>query len=114
MMVHTDRDKYGIPRIVGFYERQPTDYADYFAAAWRYRYRVALGQPRAKLAEIAAESGVSSNYSPPSGKSSTPARTSGRSPTSNPLWNALPARLRDLARLQWTSDPNASPCGTSW
>ncbi|MEO1998299.1 MAG: DUF1592 domain-containing protein, partial [Planctomycetaceae bacterium] len=33
----TDRDKYCVKRIVQFYERQPTDYADYFLAAWRLR-----------------------------------------------------------------------------
>ena len=37
MLVETDREKYAIKRIVDFYERQPTDYADYFEAAWRYR-----------------------------------------------------------------------------
>ena len=36
MLVETDRDKYAIQRIVDFYKRQPTDYADYFEAAWRY------------------------------------------------------------------------------
>ena len=35
MLVETDRDKYAIQRIVDFYLRQPTDYADYFKAAWR-------------------------------------------------------------------------------
>ena len=40
MLVETDRDKYAIQRIVDFYERQPTDYADYFQAAWRFKYRV--------------------------------------------------------------------------
>ena len=30
MLVETDREKYAIQRIVNFYERQPTDYADYF------------------------------------------------------------------------------------
>jgi hypothetical protein len=39
MLVETDRDKYCIQQIIDFYRRQPTDYADYFEAAWRYRYR---------------------------------------------------------------------------
>ncbi len=34
-----DRDQFAIKRIVDFYESQPTDYADYFEAAWRYKYR---------------------------------------------------------------------------
>jgi hypothetical protein len=62
MMVHTDRDKYGTLRIVDFYLRQPTDYADYFAAAWRYRHRSALGKRRVRLEDIAAESKVSPKY----------------------------------------------------
>ena len=62
MMVHTDRDKFGTLRIVDFYQRQPTDYADYFAAAWRYKNRSALGKPRATLAEIASESKVGAKY----------------------------------------------------
>ena len=45
----TDRDKYCVKRIVDFYQRQPTDYADYFFAAWKYRHRAALGTPDAKL-----------------------------------------------------------------
>ena len=39
MLVETDREKYAIQRIVSFYNAQPTDYADYFQAAWRYKYR---------------------------------------------------------------------------
>jgi hypothetical protein len=39
MLVETDRDKYAIQRIINFYQRQPTHYADYFEAAWRLRYR---------------------------------------------------------------------------
>ncbi len=62
MMVHTDRDKYCTLRIVDFYRRQPTDFADYFAAAWRYRHRAALGQRRASLADFAAEAKVSPKY----------------------------------------------------
>ena len=64
MLVETDRDKYAIQRIVDFYERQPTDYADYFQAAWRFRYRSALGKPDATLAGVAAESKVSAKYLP--------------------------------------------------
>jgi hypothetical protein len=45
MLVETDRDKYCIQCIVDFYRRQPTDYAEYFVAAWRYRYRTALEKP---------------------------------------------------------------------
>ena len=59
MLVETDREKFAIKRIVDFYERQPTDYADYFEAAWRYKYRSAIGKPRATLAGIASEAKLS-------------------------------------------------------
>jgi hypothetical protein len=62
MLVETDRDKYAITRIVNFYKSQPTDYADYFEAAWRYKYRAALGKPNATLAGIAAQAKVSPKY----------------------------------------------------
>lgn len=62
VLAETDRDKYSILRIVDFYQRQPTDYADYFLAAWRYQHRAALGKRRATLADIATESKVSANY----------------------------------------------------
>ncbi len=64
MLVETDREKYAIQRIVNFYERQPTDYAEYFQAAWRYKYRAELGKPGATLAGIAAEAKVSPKYLP--------------------------------------------------
>src|SRR5215475_1999338 len=62
MLVETDREKYPIRRIIDFYDRQPTDFADYFGAAWRYKYRVAFGRPSATLADIAAQSHVSPRY----------------------------------------------------
>ncbi len=64
MLVETDREKYAIKRIVDFYERQPTDYADYFQAAWRFKHRSALGKPGATLAVIAADAKVSAKYLP--------------------------------------------------
>jgi uncharacterized protein DUF1592/uncharacterized protein DUF1588/uncharacterized protein DUF1587/uncharacterized protein DUF1595/uncharacterized protein DUF1585 len=57
-----DRDKYAVNRIVDFYKRQPLDYADYFLAAWRYRHRAALRQPRMTLADAAARAKVSATY----------------------------------------------------
>jgi hypothetical protein len=62
MLVETDRDRYAIQRIVNFYYRQPTDYADYFEAAWRYKYRAILGKPNATLASTAADAKVSAKY----------------------------------------------------
>ena len=64
MLVETDREKFAIQRIVSFYDRQPTDFADYFQAAWRYKHRARLGEPKATLAGIAAESKVSPKYLP--------------------------------------------------
>ncbi len=60
MLVETDREKYSIQRIISFYKRQPTDYADYFEAAWRYRYR----KPHETFASIAVEAKVSPKYLP--------------------------------------------------
>lgn len=62
MLVETDRDKYSVLRIVDFYQRQPTDFAEYFMAAWRFQHRAALGVPQATLTEIATESKVSAKY----------------------------------------------------
>ena len=61
-LVETDRDKYCVTQILDFYRRQPTDYADYFLAAWRYKHRGTLGRPKATLAQLAAENGVSAKY----------------------------------------------------
>jgi mono/diheme cytochrome c family protein len=61
-MTDTDRDKYCVNRLIEFYQRQPTDLADYFLAAWRYKHRVVLGKPDATLAEIAAAENVSPKY----------------------------------------------------
>src|SRR5688572_27387264 len=62
MLVETDREKFTIQQIVDFYDRQPTDYADYFHAAWVYKHRTLLGRPKATLGEIAAQSKVSARY----------------------------------------------------
>lgn len=64
MLVETDREKFAIKRIVEFYEHQPTDYADYFQAAWRFKYRAALGKRKATLADIAADAKLSPKYLP--------------------------------------------------
>jgi mono/diheme cytochrome c family protein len=62
VLSETDRDKYCVLRIVEFYRRQPTDLADYFFAAWRYRHRAVLGRPEATLNDVAAECKVSAKY----------------------------------------------------
>jgi hypothetical protein len=62
LLTDTDRDEYAVGRIVAFYQRQPTDLADYFQAAWRYHHRAALGQPDATLASVALDQKVSPAY----------------------------------------------------
>ena len=62
MLAESDREKYTIQRIVDFYNRQPTDYADYFQAAWRFKHRADLGIPDATPAGIAHEAKVSAKY----------------------------------------------------
>ncbi len=92
VLVETDRDKYSILRIVDFYKKQPTDLADYFTAAWRFRHRAALNQSNATLAQTAAQSNVSSKYletiwatlNAPNEKVGPIARLQS-------MWNALPA-----------------------
>jgi hypothetical protein len=62
VVADTDRDKWAVLRIVDFYKRQPTDYADYFLAAWRFKNRELLGKPNATLAQFAAEAKISPKY----------------------------------------------------
>jgi Protein of unknown function (DUF1592)/Protein of unknown function (DUF1588)/Protein of unknown function (DUF1587)/Protein of unknown function (DUF1585)/Protein of unknown function (DUF1595) len=62
VVADTDRDKYCVRRIIDFYKRQRTDYADYFLAAWKFRHRQALGRPDVTLAEVATEAGISPRY----------------------------------------------------
>jgi mono/diheme cytochrome c family protein len=62
MLADTDRDKYCVRRIIDFYKRQKTDYADYFLAAWRHRHRAALGRPDGTLDGLADEMGLSRKY----------------------------------------------------
>jgi mono/diheme cytochrome c family protein len=62
VVTDTDRDKYCVKRIVEFYQRQPTDYADYFFAAWKYKHRKSFGAEAMTLADIAGERGLSAKY----------------------------------------------------
>lgn len=64
MLVETDKEKYAIQRIVNFYFSQPTDYADYFEAAWKYVHRAELGRAKATLTEIAKDAKLSTKYMP--------------------------------------------------
>ncbi len=62
VVTDTDRDKYCVKRIVAFYQRQPTNYTDYFYAAWIYRHRQAFGMTDASLDEVAIGQSVSPKY----------------------------------------------------
>jgi len=65
-VTNTDRDKYCVKRIVQFYQRQPTELAAYFQAAWRVRQAESRlpGHASVKptLKNVASESGISSKY----------------------------------------------------
>ena len=62
VVADTDRDKFCVNRILDFYKRQKTDYADYFYAAWRYKHRAALGRAGATLNDAAAEAAIGPKY----------------------------------------------------
>ncbi len=62
MLAETDRDQYCVKQIIDFYHQQDIDYADYFHAAWSYKYRGALGNKKATLQQIAARNKVSAKY----------------------------------------------------
>ncbi|MSU35826.1 MAG: DUF1592 domain-containing protein [Pedosphaera sp.] len=62
MVTDPDRDKYSVKRIVDFYQRQPTHYADYFMAAWRFKNRFTLGETKALLADMAGKKQLSAKY----------------------------------------------------
>ncbi len=62
VVTETDRDKYCVRRIVDFYQRQPTDLADYFLAAWRFRCLDEGLQNEATLQTIATQARISPRY----------------------------------------------------
>jgi hypothetical protein len=95
MLVETDRERYAIQRIVGFYDRQPTDFADYFEAAWRYRHRSVLGEPRASLAAIALKSKVSPRYLPMVWQALQSPEEVGPLAKLQAMWRELPAPRSD-------------------
>jgi len=105
MLSETDRDKFPIQRIVNFYKSQPTDFADYFQAAWNYKHRAALGKPNATLASAAADMKVSAKYLPlvwqlieePARKASTEV---GPIAKLQAMWRALPAPAAGSAASQ--------------
>ncbi|MCA9215005.1 MAG: DUF1592 domain-containing protein, partial [Planctomycetales bacterium] len=57
-----DRDKYCVKRIVEFYQRQPTDYADYFYAAWSFKRLQSTDAAGVTLETVAQKHEVSPKY----------------------------------------------------
>ncbi|HEX4270098.1 MAG TPA: DUF1592 domain-containing protein [Rhizomicrobium sp.] len=99
MRVESDRDKYSIQRIIAFYQAQPTSFADYFDAAWHYRYKKELGKPNATLASSAADAKVSARYLPMVWGILHDKDAVGPVAKLQAMWNALPAPKGDPAEL---------------
>ncbi len=93
MLVETDRERYAVDRILAFYAKQPTDFADYFEACWRFRHRSALGKPNATLASIAAERRLSPKYLPTVWQMLEGSKEDvGPGAKLQTMWHALPAQ----------------------
>ena len=107
MQVESDRDKYAIQRILAFYAGQPTDYARYFEAAWRYRHRAALGHADATLASVAAEAKVSAKYLPMVWGILHEKTAVGPVATLQAMWNGLPAPAAGNAAASGAIRPDA-------
>lgn len=90
MLVETDREKFAVRRIIDFYFSQPTQYGDYFQAAWRYKHRAALGKPNATLASIAADMKLSAKFLPMVAKILDEPGAIGPVLTLQKMWLALP------------------------
>ncbi len=91
MLADTDRDKYCVRRIIEFYGRQKTDYADYFLAAWRFRRQNAAGAPSRPLDAFASDGGLSREYLATIWKTlDGPPDPVGPIAALQVMWNALP------------------------
>jgi hypothetical protein len=91
VVADTDRDRYSVNRIVGFYARQETDLARYFQAAWTYRHRAALGHRKATMTTVAAELAVSPRYLQTVYQSLERTETVGPLSKLQAMWRRLPA-----------------------
>jgi len=90
VVTDTDRDKHCVKQIVQFYQRQPTDLAAYFSAAWMYRNREGLGQINATLDEIAIEQNISPKYLNTIWELLTQFEAFGPTARLQAMWNELP------------------------
>ena len=92
MLVETDREKFCIQQIVDFYDRQATDYSDYFRSAWLYKHRAARGQPKATIGDVAAQNKVSARYLATIWQALDASKEEvGPLATLQTMWRALPA-----------------------
>jgi Protein of unknown function (DUF1592)/Protein of unknown function (DUF1588)/Protein of unknown function (DUF1587)/Protein of unknown function (DUF1585)/Protein of unknown function (DUF1595)/Planctomycete cytochrome C len=91
VVADTDRDRYNVNRIIAFYGGQETDYARYFQAAWRFKHRAALGQPRATLTSVAAEAKISPRYLTTVWKMMEASQAAGPVAKLRSMWRKLPA-----------------------
>jgi hypothetical protein len=62
VVADTDSDKFCVNQIIHVYQRQQTDYSQYFLAAWRFQNRAARGKPHENLSDVAAEMSLSPKY----------------------------------------------------
>ena len=62
VLTETDRDQFCVQQIVEFYRQHEVDYADYFAAAWRFQHRARLGAPKITLPELARATRASKSH----------------------------------------------------
>ena len=95
MLAETDRDKFAVHQIIDFYHQQNTDYASYFQTSWRFRHRVALGRPKATLADLARQNGVSAKYLETVWRTLEKAEEVGPLVKLQAMWRALPAPRAD-------------------
>lgn len=107
VVTDTDRDKYCVKQIVQFYQRQPTDLATYFLAAWMYRNRDGLGQTDATLDEIAIEQKISPKYLNTVWELLTQLEAVGPTARLQAMWNELPSATTSEASR---SETIASAC----
>ena len=61
-MTYSDRDKFAVRRVVDFYLKQKTDYAEFLLAAWQFKHREVLGDGELTLATAAESREVSVKY----------------------------------------------------
>ncbi len=61
-VIYSDRDKFAVRRIIDFYKKQKTGYAEFLLAAWLYKHRKPLELQEQTLSEIADSRGISPKY----------------------------------------------------